>query len=191
MTKETVDGYIKKMSYIYKSVYVELQWWSWKIIFPSDFITVLFCIHTTVGIQKMMKSLNGTGLRTCTLSLWEVWCYTQKRMHMFLNYSGLTYPFLTLRICINNMHSVLIILWSLNFDLSLALWHITALSLGIWQQQQAATLRQSLKHMNKQTIYYSSLHCWAVLFCGPGILAWCLTYDTFSLWWVYWDAISC
>lgn len=117
MTKEPVDGYIKKMSYIYKSVYVELQWWSWMIIFPSDSITVLFCVHTTVGIHKMMKSLNGTGLRTYTLSLWEVWCYTQKRIHMFLNYSGLTSPFLTLRICINNMHSVLIILWSLNFDL--------------------------------------------------------------------------
>lgn len=86
-----------------------------------------------------------------------------------------TYPFLTLWICINNMHSVLIILWSLNFDLSLASWHMTALSLGVWQQQQAAALGQSLKHMNKQPIYHRSFHCWAVAFCGPGILAECLT----------------
>lgn len=157
-----MDGYITKMSNIYKSVYVELQWWSCKIMFPSDFIIVLFCVHTTVGVQKMMKSLIGTGLRTYTLSLWEVWFYTQKRTHMFLNYSGFTYPFLTLWICINNMHSVLIILWSLNFDLSLASWHITAFSLGVWQQQQAAGLGQSLKHMNKQPIYHrvsSSLSC--------------------------------
>ena len=53
--------------------------------------------------------------------------------------------------------------------------------LHVWQQQQAAALRQSLKHVNKQPIGHKALHCPAVVFCGLGILAEDLAYNSFDL----------
>ena len=67
-------------------------------------------------------------------------------------------------------HSLKLEFWSfpgiLTYDSTLP-WCLAAAT--------TAALGQSLKYMNKQPIYHRSFHCWAVAFCGPGILAECLT----------------